>query len=499
MKTERQIAPHTAEMAITYILVFSAAMCLSAAGAVNPGFVVRLTQTGLDYARQQGMSVLQQELAKVHIPDFSGSGHSPLGKMKYSFNSMAIRSFQLPSSQISPVPKVGLKLSISGAFINIVGKFRIKTKYRFITPKGNFNLKVKGLSISVGLKLGSDGSGRPTIALSDCSCHISDVKVHVSGKYGWLINVFHHYVDKALRKDIEKKICPVVKNAITKNLEPLLQTLPVTAKIDSVAAIDYSLTGPPPVAGDCVDVQLKGEFFELAHHTPPPFSPPTLSLPVDHSLMVYFGVSDYLFNTAGFVYHTTGKLVFNVTDNMIPKDYNIRLNTSSFGTLIPQLSKMYPNMLMKLRISTTSAPFLDIKPGNLSISPKMDIQAYVILPNASLAPVFLLNLTTSALAKVSVRSGRIVGNLELTRVQMDLKHSDVGPFSVLILNAAVNYYISHLLLPQVNEILNKGYPLPLLDHVQLTDVVLQPHENYLLFGANVHYGKTEESNWLTEL
>ncbi|XP_063816458.1 lipopolysaccharide-binding protein-like isoform X4 [Pseudophryne corroboree] len=391
------------------------------------------------WTRQQGMSVLQQELAKVHIPDFSGSAHSPLGKIKYSFHSMVVRSFQLPSSQISPVPNVGLKLSISGAFIDITGDWKIKTKLH-ISAKGGFDLKVEGLSISVGLKLGSDGIGRPTIALSDCSCHISDVKVHVSGKFGWLVDLFHHNIDSALRKAIENQVCPLVSNAITSKLEPLLLTLPVTAKIDSVAAIDYSLTGPPPVMGDCVDVQLK-----------------------------------------------------------IPKDFNIRLNTSSFGALIPQLSKMYPNMLMKLQISSTSAPSLDIKPGNVSISPKMDIQAYAILPNASLAPVFLLNLTTAALAKVGVTSSRISGNLEVSKVQIDLKHSDVGPFSVLILNAAVNYYISHVLLPQVNVILNKGYPLSLLDHMQLTDVVLQPREDYLLFGANVQYGKIDERNWFFDL
>ncbi|XP_063816456.1 bactericidal permeability-increasing protein-like isoform X2 [Pseudophryne corroboree] len=485
-------------MAYSSLLVFSVAMYLSATGAVNPGFVVRLTQKGLDYARQQGMSVLQQELAKVHIPDFSGSAHSPLGKIKYSFHSMVVRSFQLPSSQISPVPNVGLKLSISGAFIDITGDWKIKTKLH-ISAKGGFDLKVEGLSISVGLKLGSDGIGRPTIALSDCSCHISDVKVHVSGKFGWLVDLFHHNIDSALRKAIENQVCPLVSNAITSKLEPLLLTLPVTAKIDSVAAIDYSLTGPPPVMGDCVDVQLKGEFFELSHRNPPPFSPHALSLPVDHNLMIYFGVSDYLFNTAGLVYHLAGRLVFNVTDNMIPKDFNIRLNTSSFGALIPQLSKMYPNMLMKLQISSTSAPSLDIKPGNVSISPKMDIQAYAILPNASLAPVFLLNLTTAALAKVGVTSSRISGNLEVSKVQIDLKHSDVGPFSVLILNAAVNYYISHVLLPQVNVILNKGYPLSLLDHMQLTDVVLQPREDYLLFGANVQYGKIDERNWFFDL
>ncbi|XP_053309119.1 bactericidal permeability-increasing protein [Spea bombifrons] len=464
-------------------------LCLGSrtAEAVNPGFVVRLTQKGLDYARQEGMAVLQQQLAKIHLPDFSGSTHvGHFGKVKYSFHSLNIRSFQLPSSQINLVPGVGLKMTISGAFIQIDGQWKIH--YLHVSTHGGFDLKVEGLTISVGLKLGSDGSGRPTITPSDCSNHIGEVKVHISGKFGWLADLFHRSIEKDLRNAIEKQICPLVSESITSKLEPLLQTLPVTAKIDNVAAIDYSLTGPPSVMAEFVDVQLKGEFFILNNHTTPPFSPSALSLPVDHNLMVYFGVSDYLFNSAGFVYQSAGKLCFTITDDMVPKDFNIRLNTSSFGTLIPQISKMYPNMLMKLKVLTTSAPFLTIQPGNLTISPVADIQAFAILPNSSLAPLFVLSVTTTAVAKVGVSTGRIVGNLDLSRIQMDLKHSDVGTFSVTILNVAVNYYLSHIILPQVNAILNKGYPLPLLDHVQLTDVILRPSEHFLLFGANVHYG-----------
>ncbi|KAM4622677.1 bactericidal permeability-increasing protein-like [Discoglossus pictus] len=468
-------------------LVLTLAVGMGTTQADNPGFVVRITQKGLDYARQEGMSVLQQQLAKIHIPDFSGSSHvKHFGKVKYSFHSMVIRNFQLPSSQISLVPNVGLKLSISGAYIEVDGQWKVK--YKIASDHGHFDLKVEGLSISVGLKLGSDGQGRPTIAPSDCSSHISDVKVHISGKFSFLIDIFHHSIDSALRKAIENQICPMVTQSINSKLEPLLQTLPVTAKIDHVAAIDYSLTGPPAVTAEYLDVQLKGEFFDLTHRSTPPFSPPVVSFPVDHNLMVYFAASQYLFNTAGFVYYSAGALVFSVTDDMIPKDFNVRLNTSSFGTLIPQISKMYPNMLMKLKISSAAAPVLNIKPGNLTLSPVLEIQAYVILPNTSLAPLFLLEVTTSALAKVAMNAGRIVGNVELSRIQMTLKHSDVGPFSVAILDLAVNYYISNVLLPQVNEILKKGYPLPLLDHVQLTDVVLQPYENFILFGANVHYG-----------
>lgn len=399
---------------------------------------------------------------------------------------MVITNFQLPSSQVTLVPNVGLKLSISGAYIEIHGRWGVR--YLFISSDGDFQLKVLGISISVGLSLGSDESGRPTISTSDCSAHISDMQVHFSGGLDWLINLFDDAIASSLRDNMQNQICPLVVDAVKNQLEPVLRSLPVTAKIDDVAAIDYSLTGPPSVTTESLDVQLKGEFFEQSHRSPPPFPPQPLSVPDDHSLMVYFAVSDYLFNTAGFVYQSAGKLIFNVTDEMIPKDFPVRLNTSSFGKMIPQISKMYPDMLMKLKISSPSAPFLTMKPGNVTISPVLDIQAYAILPNSSLAPLFLLNLSTDAVAKVGVNSSRIVGYLELSSLKIDLEHSEVGPFPVGILNYAVNYYIAHILLPKVNEILKNGYPLPLLDHIQLSNVMLKLNEHFILLGADVTYG-----------
>ncbi|XP_071968174.1 bactericidal permeability-increasing protein-like [Engystomops pustulosus] len=466
-------------------LAFSVALLVTT-DAGNPGLVARITQKGLDYARQQGIIVLKQKLSTLHLPDYSGSYDvGVLGNVDYDINSMVVTDLQLPSSEVTLLPNVGLKLTVSGAYIEIHGKWRVH--YLFISSHGDFELKVLGISISVGLSLGSDGSGRPTISTADCSAHISDMQVHFSGGLDWLINLFDDTIASSLRDNLQKQICPLVADAIQNQLEPVLRTLPVTSNIDDVAAIDYSLTGPPIVTAENLDVQLKGEFFERSHRSPPPFSPLPLSIPDDHSLMVYFAVSEYLFNTAGFVYQSAGKLIFNVTDDMIPKDFPVRLNTSSFGKMIPQISKMYPDMLMKLKISSPSAPSLAMKPGNVTISPLLDIQAYAILPNSSLAPLFLLNLSTDAVAKLGVNSSRIVGHLELSSITIALERSDVGPFPVQILSFAVNYYISHILLPEVNDILKNGYPLPLLDHIQLSNLMLKLNEHYLLLGADVQY------------
>ncbi|XP_048354733.1 bactericidal permeability-increasing protein [Sphaerodactylus townsendi] len=463
-------------------------LSLALVESINPGFVGRITGKGLDYARQEGVAALQKELARIKLPEFSGSFKvKHLGHVHYKFDSLNIRSFQLPSSAIAPVPNVGLKVSIDNAFAEVSGHWRVK-KTRVVSGHGSFDLKLEGLSISVGLKLGSDSAGRPTAASSACSTHISSVQVHIHSKWSWLTHLFHSKIESFLRKFMEDKVCAEVSDSISSKLQPYLQTLPVTAKIDPVSGIDYSLVGSPVATSDSLDVDLKGEFFSLAHRSEAPFPPPALALPTDHDRMLYFGISDYLFNTAGYVYYQAGALTYEITNDMIPKESKIRLNTSSFASLVPQIEKLYPDMLMKLKVSPSSAPSLAITPESLSLAPTMEAQAFAILPNSSLAPLFVLDVSTTISAIASVQSNKIVGSLKLGKMQLSLKHSDVGQFSVQMMQAIMNYFATSVLVPQINARLAQGFPLPLLDHLQLSDPVLQLHQNFLFFGADVHYG-----------
>nr|XP_060627790.1 bactericidal permeability-increasing protein-like [Anolis sagrei ordinatus] len=453
----------------------------------NPGFVGRITNKGLDYARQEGVAVLQQELATIKLPDFSGSFHvKVLGNVDYSFYSLNIRSFQLPNSAITPIPGVGLKVSISNAFAELTGDWKVKK--RWLKDHGSFDLKVEGLSISVGLTLGSDASGRPTASTLDCSAHIADVQVHISGRFGWLYNLFHQNIESAFRNTMENKICDEVSSSVSSQLQPFLQSLPVTAEIDKISGIDYSLVEPPVATNSSVDLKLKGEFFSLTHRSLPPFPPPALDFPLDHDRMLYFGLSTFFFNTAGNVYYRAGAMNFTITDDMIPKEFKIHLNTSSFGAFIPQLEKLYPDMLMMLKGSPSAAPSLTITPEILSLSPDVDVQAFAILPNSTLAPLFILQVSTTISAKVAITSTKITGSLQLGKLQLSLKHSDVGPFSVQLMQGLINFFAGRILLPQINARLAEGFPLPLLDHLQLSNPVLQPHKDFLLFGADVQYG-----------
>ncbi|XP_019365498.1 PREDICTED: bactericidal permeability-increasing protein isoform X2 [Gavialis gangeticus] len=457
------------------------AVSTALARATNPGLVARITGPGLDYACQKGIAALEKKLAKMKLPDISGSQGTPVGDVYYELSRLNLLSFRLPSSQIIPIPNAGVQVSVSDAFAQLAGNW--KWKKGIFGDDGSFNLKVTGLRISAGLKLGSDASGKPTATTSACTTSISDVRVHA----GWIYKLVFNIIKSRIRAVMESKVCRELRSFVSTRLQPYLHTLPVTAVIDTVASIDYSLVAPPVVMAQYLDVNLKGEIFSRAHHAPAPFSPPALAFPTERGRMVYLGVSSYFFNTAGFVYQAAGVLVFNITNDMLPKEGFFHLNTSTFSHFIPQLKQRYPDQLMKLQLTTPLAPFLTIAPGGLELALVVDVQAYAMLPSASLAPLFLLRLSSNISASVTMSDARIHGTLSSGRLELSLKHSDIGPFSVLGLQQVMNFCVSHILLPLVNDKLKKGFSLPLPKHIQLSSCSLQPHQDFLLLGADVQY------------
>ncbi|KGL73069.1 Bactericidal permeability-increasing protein, partial [Tinamus guttatus] len=444
-------------------------------------------------ARQYGVAILEQELHQLRLPDISGDFRvRRVGKVHYELSSLSLRSFHLPSSQISPIPNVGLQVSISDASAVVEGNWRVKL--HFIRDHGTFDLKVEDLSISIGLKLGNDSSGKPTADVSSCSTHISSVRVHFSGRFSWLYNLFHSAIDSVFRRTLERQVCERVVSSVRDELQSYLRTLPGQARVTGAvgkpvcpaALTALARGGARGLPGPSAAVPtLQGEFFSLARHSAVPFSPPPLALPPDRARMVYFGASSYFFNTAGLVYHTAGALVFELTDSMIPKGLEFHLNTSTFSAFVPQLEKMYPDMLMKLRLSTPAAPFLSIGPEGLSLQPVVDIQAYAILPSSSLAPLFLLNLVSRA-RLVVLPAGVLARCLSCVPMAVASSADTLSLPQVRTLQSVMNILTSSILLPRFNARLAQGFPLPLLDRIQLSNVLVQWHQNLLLLGADVH-------------
>lgn len=453
---------------------------------VNPAMVARITDKGLEYAAKEGLLSLQRELYKITLPDFSGDFKiKAVGRGQYEFHSLEIQSCQLRGSSLKPLPGRGLSLSISDSSISVRGKWKVRRS--FLKLHGSFDLDVKGVTISVDLLLGMDPSGRPTVTASGCSNRICDLELHVSGNVGWLLNLFHNQIESKLQKVLESKICEMIQKSVTSDLQPYLQTLPVTADIDTVLGIDYSLVAAPQAKAQTLDVMFKGEIFNRNHRSPVTTPTPTMNLPEDSKQMVYFAISDQAFNIATQVYHQAGYLNFTITDDMLPPDSSIRLNTKAFRPFTPLITRKYPDMNLELLGTVVSAPLLNVSPGNLSFAPQMEIEGFVILPSSARESVFRLGVVTNVFVSLTFDNSKVTGMLHPEKAQVRLIESKVGMFNVNLFQAFLNYYLLNSLYPDVNDELAKGFPLPLPRRIKLHDLDFQIHKNFLYLGANVQY------------
>ncbi|XP_070238225.1 lipopolysaccharide-binding protein isoform X2 [Bos mutus] len=401
----------------------------SGALGANPGLVVRITDQGLEYVAQEELLALQSKLHRVTLPNFDGDVRiKHFGSVDYRFHSLNIQSCKLLGSALKLLPNQGLHFSISDSFIQVTGDWKVRK--RILRLDGSFDVKVKGITISVNLLLDSEPSGRPKVAVSSCSSHIRDVEVHISGDLGWLLNLFHNQIESRFRRVLESKICEIIEDSVTSELQPYLQTLPVTTEIDHLAGLDYSLMGAPQATAQMLDVMFKGEIFSRDDRFPVAFLAPVMNLPEEHSRMVYFAISDYAFNTASLVYHKAGFLNFTITDDVIPPDSSIRLNTKSFRAFVPRIARLYPNTNLELQGAVISAPCLNFSPGNLSTAAQMEIEAFVLLPNSVKEPVFRLSVATNVSAMLTFNTSKITGFLEPGKIQVELKESKVGRFNI---------------------------------------------------------------------
>ncbi|XP_053526988.1 lipopolysaccharide-binding protein-like [Artibeus jamaicensis] len=435
-------------------------------GVSNPGFVARITRKGLEYAHQYGMAILKKELSTINLPDLSGSVPADLiGSVSYQCWSLGIRNFQLGNSHLSLLPGQGIAASLSNNYMSVYGNWKVKKA--FITLQGTFDLSVNDVSISVSLKLGKDKSGRPTASVTHCSNSVGHVSIHISGSLSWLLNLFHNVIENKLKKIAEEKICEIVEELTTSHLKPYLRTLPVTLKIDQVAFINYCLVGAPQVTSEGLDIPFKGKFSGHGRHTKAPFDAPPIKLPQEHDLMIYFAVSEYVFNTASWVYYQAGHMNFTIRSE--------------------HLAKLYTNMELELEVSPESAPCLMFTPGNVTLVPVINIQAFTLLPDSlDRELLFQLRVRTNISATISVSSNRIWGSLTPgSKLKLELIQSNIDFLNEQLMESVLNYYATYLIYPSVNAKLAEGFPFPLPRDIYLNGLQLRIHKNFLLIGANM--------------
>ncbi|XP_062512146.1 bactericidal permeability-increasing protein-like [Corticium candelabrum] len=465
-------------------------VALSISEAVNPGFRTEITQKGLDYIREIGLPRLINEVQSFDIPDQSGENDG----FKWKLSDIKSSSLVIPKSSLTVAPGKGLKLLGSGASMKVTAawSYELEIWPHFPYGSGTCDIPVSNTEMGVTIAVGADSSGRPTVKALDCTFDIGSIDIHFHGSdFDWLYNLFNSQIAGFIKSSIRSKVCPLAVNAINEEGNKALETLPVVEKVSSSAEINFELIQAPIFNSTYLQTLHKGEFLYVPHPIETPFQPPPLPLPSATNFMSTLWLTNYIANTAGYVFWEAGTLQINVTPDMVPKDIPFPLNTSTFKNMVPALYAKYPNKAMQLFINATSAPAITGTPKGLNLTATGDVAVSVILDNKTVAPAFTVRVTMYAKADVWLHQNGtkevLSGNATYLFANISLVHSDMGPFDVSKLNESVNALIGFGVVPLLNVYGKTGITIPAIEGVSFKNATLRLGDNFVAIDTDFAY------------
>ncbi|XP_042347685.1 lipopolysaccharide-binding protein isoform X1 [Plectropomus leopardus] len=366
----------------------------SSACGENPAVQVILTNKGLQYGKHLGAGLIQEKLDVVTLPDISGKvGIGIFGSVDYTLTGVTITKCDFPEPSVEFYESVtGFKMSISGLSVALRGRWM--THFGIIHDGGSFDMAIFSMDVTSVVELGRDPDGHLSITSVSCDAQVGDVDIHFHGGASWMFQPFVEHFKGRIRAIIEDNICPNVEEYIV-SLEYHLQDMKVSFNVDEDFAFDLPLTSAPIIDASCMNLGLKGEFYNIKTHAEPPFEAQPFTVPEQPGYMLSVGLSEFTLNSAAYGLYSAGLLQAIINDSMIPPYIPVHLNTSSMGPFIPQLPKMYPDLLMNLQIYAREVPMFSFHPNVVKLDFQGAAKAFAIQPNGTQIPLFSLSVVST--------------------------------------------------------------------------------------------------------
>ncbi|XP_074776715.1 bactericidal permeability-increasing protein-like [Athene noctua] len=468
--------------------------CVPAA-ATNPGIKARLTRRALEFGRRFGLELLQPLLQKEHELNLKGSYDSPvLGTLTYTVPRIRVPELQINNFTVDFAEDVGVKLTVQRARIRLSADWGARLGP--IQDKGSVELHMRDLAVVAVLGVSVAGGGRPTVWSAGCDARSTDLHVEFHRGHSWFYNLLAPLLQRVLRQQLNKQLCLEIHRGVGR-LEAALEKVKVSPQLDAFAAIDLSLLGPPAITAQHGDVALKGEFFRVGKWQQRPSSVLPMALPVElpaaHEPMLLLAVTEFVANSAAFTYFTAGALRRNLSSDMVPRRFPLQLRTKSLGLFSPQLQELFPDQPMELHLAARRQPRLSCRPNALHGTIFGSAEAFVVLPNATRVPAFLLNIDANVTGKPTITGNRLRGTVRLTGLSVEQVTSHVGPVEVERLETALRFGLWLFGVPWANKRLQAGVPLPVPRGLVLLNPRLSLQEGFVLIATDLHYEPGDQS------
>uniref|UniRef100_A0A674B938 Phospholipid transfer protein n=1 Tax=Salmo trutta TaxID=8032 RepID=A0A674B938_SALTR len=398
-----------------------------------------------------------EELSNITMPEMKGNE----GRFEYTINEVKINELNLTYADLAFQPGLGLLFEVQNSSIAL--SFQRRILYWFFYDTGAINASAEGVNIHTVLHMTKDELGRLKISNITCDASIGKMKMKFTGTLGRVYDFLATFLTTGMRFLLNQQICPAMNHAGLVLINSLLETIPVRTEVDKYVGIDYSLLSDPVVTSRSLDMDFRGMFFELENENNTLVNYAVNPIVREYDRMVYLGLSEYFFDSGLYSYYKAGIFQMNIANERMPKDLEMLLRTTYFGTIMmmnPALVE-YP---ISLRLELNSAPKTTIKTSGATVAVTA-IATVMVLPPGT-APVQLSSMTM----QLNIRKAFLMFGI-LSVYQ--------NPLTMLQIS----------IVPIINNWTKRGVSIPLADGLDFIEEVVEYHNGYLIIGANLHFSK----------
>ncbi|KAK2191214.1 hypothetical protein NP493_55g02008 [Ridgeia piscesae] len=472
-------------VAFATVLAFGTA----AGSGTRPGFRTRITQRGLDYARDVGLDIVSKEIKQLKIPDVSAQS----GGAKAKLYDIKFVKQPEPTASVVPLHELGLRLAVANINAELSAKYGADIKMSFFKMKSTGTIRVvtENMKLVLDTHIGRDNAGRPS--LYKFFCKGSGV-IRVTFKGGWsnLLNLGSKVFQSKIRSVIIAQICTNTIKEIKRQID--LHVIPVRETVAEDYELDFSMVRFPKFEPTHVELYSKGEINIKDRHIRMPFSPPEIPLFHQHNKkMAYVYVTDYLLNSGFMAAFKNQQLSGYVNESLLPAQVKDFMKTTCpmslcLGSLLPNIGKRYPGAASSIHIYATQSPTVHVRGASIGLAGWGVVNITVTDKDGKEQPVMSATLSGTANFTVHVSNSRVFFNIvkltpKVTVVKSAVDDNGLGA----ILEPVLKIASEGLLLPRLTDLGFEGIPLPKVKDLRFVDTEILPDktEHVVIVGTDI--------------
>ncbi|XP_049895328.1 phospholipid transfer protein isoform X2 [Epinephelus moara] len=391
------------------------------------GCKIRITEKGLEMLKSETEKFVEEELSNISMPEMKGTE----GRFQYTITDVKITELNLTHADLQFIPEVGLMFDVQNSSISL--SFHRRILYWFFYDTGNINASAEGVNINTALNLIRDDEGRLKINNMTCDAKVSKMRAKFSGTLGKVYDFLASFLTTGMRFLLNQKICPALNHAALVHVNSMLETIPVRTEVDQYIGIDYSLINDPIVTSQSLDMNFRGMFFDLSDPNDTLANYAVDPVIREYDRMVYLALSEFFFDSGMFSYYKAGIFQIHIVNEKMPKDLEMLLRTTYFGTIMMLESKFN--------------------------------------------------------AKVSMKGKRLAVHADLRRFKIFSNQSALESLALIPLQAPLKTMLQMSVVPLINNWTKRGVQIPLADGMDFIEEVVEYHNGFIVIGANLHFTK----------